>query len=592
MREPAVPPVNKEKFHIYLLIGQSNMAGRGVVEPQDTIAQHRIYRMNRAGDWDRAKDPLHFDKPGAGVGPGLTFAREMLKEADKDVYIGLVPCAVGGTGIDAWQTGVFFEQTKSYPYDDMLLRIKLALKDGALKGILWHQGENDADDPALHRAYKDKFIRFVNRLRRDLHSPYVPFLSGELAPFAMHEPGVVAITQTFHDFEDEWLHYGVVSSSDLQPMPDGVHFDAPSARELGRRYAEKMKVLQQDKSNLMYYHDDAGRYRRVQTTADWQRKCTEIRDSMEAIMGPFPSLEHLPPLDVQYTDTLVTPAYTRYTIRFTAAENEMVPAYLYIPFDAAPGKKYPAMLVLQPTSDLGKDVVDGGGKPDRAYGKELAQRGYVVLAPDYPSFGDLKDYDFKNDRYLSGTMAGIFYHVRSVDLLTQLPCVDTVRIGVIGLSLGGHNAMWAASFDLRLKLIVSSCGWTEHDYFDIGPAPEEEAFRGGGRLWADAHERYYPLLRDKYHFDDYAVPYQWHEVIGLLAPRPFFSHSPVNDSNFDVEGVRIGIERGLEAYRFFRAENNLRVLYSDGGHNLGESRREVYHWIDSVFRHKPPTIKY
>jgi pimeloyl-ACP methyl ester carboxylesterase len=304
---------------------------------------------------------------------------------------------------------------------------------------------------------------------------------------------------------------------------------------------------------------------------------------MEAIMGPFPSLEHLPPLDVQYTDSLVTSEYTRYTVWFTAAEKEKVPAYLYIPAAAASGEKYPAMLALHPTHNIGKDVVDGGAKPDRAYGKELAQRGYVVIAPDYPSFGDLKDYDFKHDRYLSGTMAGIFYHVRSVDVLTQLSCVDTARIGVIGHSLGGHNAMWAASFDPRLKLIVSSCGWTEHDYFDIGPAPDTDEFRGGGRLWGDAQERYYPLLRDKYHFDDYAMPYQWHEVIGLLAPRPFFSHSPVNDDNFSVEGVRIGIERGMEAYRFFRAENSLRVRYSDVGHNFGEPRREVYAWIDSVF---------
>lgn len=267
-RFQAVPPapVNGEKFHIYLLIGQSNMAGRGVVEPQDTMAQHRVFRLNRKGDWDRAKDPLHFDKSVAGVGPGLTFAREMLKEADKDVYIGLVPCAVGGTGIDAWQPGVFFEPTKSYPYDDMLLRIKLALKDGVLKGVLWHQGESDIGDPALYHAYKDKFVRFVNRLRCDLHAPYVPFLAGELAPFAMREPGAAIITQAFRDLEEEWRHYGVVSSDGLQPMPDGVHFDAPSARELGRRYAEKMKVLQQEKSDLMYYHDDAERCRRVQTS--------------------------------------------------------------------------------------------------------------------------------------------------------------------------------------------------------------------------------------------------------------------------------------------------------------------------------------
>ncbi|MDR1746741.1 MAG: alpha/beta fold hydrolase [Tannerella sp.] len=342
------------------------------------------------------------------------------------------------------------------------------------------------------------------------------------------------------------------------------------------------------KSNLMYYHDPAtGKEKQVKTMADWDVKRAEIQDSIEAIMGPLPPLENLPPLNIRYTDSLVTPDYTRYTIWFTAAENEDVPAYLYLPAGKKSGRKFPAMLALHPTGDPGKAIVDGAAKPDRAYGKELAQRGYVVIAPDYPSFGDLKNYDFKHDRYLSGSMTGIFYHIRSVDVLESLPFVDKERIGVIGHSLGGHNAMWVASFEPRLKLIVSSCGWCEHDYFDIGPAPDNEEFRGSGRLWGDAQERYYPLLRDKYNFDDHAVPYQWYEVIGLLAPRPFFSHSPVNDDNFNVEGVRVGIEKGIEAYHFFNAEENLCVLYSDVGHNFGDSRWKAYTWIDSVFHYKP-----
>jgi hypothetical protein len=244
VREKSPTPLSGEKFHIYLLIGQSNMAGRGVVDPQDTIADRRILRLNRAGDWETAKDPLHFDKPVAGTGLGLTFAREMLKEVENDVSIGLVPCAVGGSGIDVWQAGAFFEQTKSYPYDDMLLRTKLALKDGVLKGILWHQGERDSDTSTLIGTYKDKFIRFVATLRHDLHAEGVPFLAGELAPFSAHNTGTVAITQIFHDVADEIAQYDVVSTSGLMPMPDGIHFDAASERELGRRYAEKMKILQ------------------------------------------------------------------------------------------------------------------------------------------------------------------------------------------------------------------------------------------------------------------------------------------------------------------------------------------------------------
>jgi hypothetical protein len=240
LREQASPPASKDKFHLYLLIGQSNMAGRGIVEPQDTMGNPRILRLNRAGDWEIAKDPLHFDLPSAGVGLGLTFAREMLADAGRGVVIGLVPCAVGGSSIRYWQAGEFFENRKCYPYDDMLLRIKLAMKDGVLKGILWHQGENDASHP---EGYRENFLRLVSTLRSDLRAGDVPFLAGELAPFK-NTPGYAFISRVFHDVKADIPVYDVVSSAGAQPMADGVHFDAASEREFGRRYAEKMKILQ------------------------------------------------------------------------------------------------------------------------------------------------------------------------------------------------------------------------------------------------------------------------------------------------------------------------------------------------------------
>jgi len=141
-REKVEINVPREKFRLYLLIGQSNMAGRGIVEPQDTTGDPRILRLNGQGDWEIAKDPLHFDKKQAGVGLGLTFAHEMLAE-DDEIVIGLIPCAAGGSGIDVWKPGMYWEQTRSFPYDEALSRTKLALKDGTLDGILWHQGEAD-----------------------------------------------------------------------------------------------------------------------------------------------------------------------------------------------------------------------------------------------------------------------------------------------------------------------------------------------------------------------------------------------------------------------------------------------------------------
>jgi acetyl esterase/lipase len=317
-----------------------------------------------------------------------------------------------------------------------------------------------------------------------------------------------------------------------------------------------------------------------------EKKRQRILKNMEKAMGELPQRSNLPPFDIAVTDSLIEDTYTRYTLNFTAAENEIVPAYLYVPLQKGSHKKLPAMLVLHETDSIGKRAVDGqGSKPNRAYAKELAQRGYVVIAPDYPSFGESKDYDFDTDRYKSGTMKGIFNHMRCVDLLQARSDVDPERIGVIGHSLGGHNAMFVGAFDNRLKVIVSSCGWTQMDYYNIG---EESPGKTGGRLWPWAQKRYMPLLRDKYKLDEKKIPFDFDEVISAIAPRAFFSISPLKDNNFDVKGVREGIAAAARVYRALGVEHNLHVRYPDAGHDFPvESRIEAYLFIDKILEHTP-----
>ena len=235
-REKVEITVPKEKFRLYLLIGQSNMAGRGIVEPQDTVGNPRILRLNRQGDWEIAKDPLHFDKATAGVGPGLAFAREMLSE-DDDMVIGLIPCAAGGSSIDMWKAGMYWSQTQSYPYDDALARTKLALKHGTLTGILWHQGEADSS-PAKVAVYKSKLETLVAALRREFNAPSVPFIAGELPDYRTNEE---LLNQVFHDAGKDIPYFAVVSAKGFTALPDGIHLDSRSQREFGKRYAEKMK---------------------------------------------------------------------------------------------------------------------------------------------------------------------------------------------------------------------------------------------------------------------------------------------------------------------------------------------------------------
>ena len=237
-REKAIVTAPKEKFHLYLLIGQSNMAGRGTVEPEDTVGNLRILRLNKQGEWEMAKDPVHFDKPAAGVGPGLAFAREML-DLDDDIVIGLIPCAIGGSSIDCWKADVFWKQTNSYPYNDAVSRTKRAMESGVLKGILWHQGEADLL-PEKTAMYKEKISELIVSLREELHTPSVPFIAGEIAEYLSNNAG---INKILHEAKMNILYYDVVSAKGLTAMPDGIHFDTRSGRELGKRYAEKMKKM-------------------------------------------------------------------------------------------------------------------------------------------------------------------------------------------------------------------------------------------------------------------------------------------------------------------------------------------------------------
>ena len=315
-----------------------------------------------------------------------------------------------------------------------------------------------------------------------------------------------------------------------------------------------------------------------------------ILKNMEKAMGKLPDRTGLPPFDIHIIDSLKEESYTRYNISFVVAKNERITAYLYIPYQKGIPKKLPAMLVLHGTDPLGKRVVDGQGtKPNRGHAKELAQRGCVVIAPDYPSFGDLSDYDFNSDRYESGTMKGIFDHIRCVDLLLNRKDVDPERIGALGLSLGGHNSMFVGAFDTRLKVIVSSSGWTLMDYYNIG---EEASKKYGGRLGPWAQDRYMPLLRTKYKLDGSKFPFDFDDVITAIAPRSFFSVSPLRDANFDVKGVKRGIEIVAEVYRTLGAEDKLQVRYPDAEHDFPvESRIEAYSYIDKIFGFTPNKIE-
>ena len=134
---PAAELPPKEKFHLFLLAGQSNMAGRGAIAPEDKVPHPRVLMLDRNGNWVPAVDPVHFDKPFAGVGPGRRFAI-LLAESDPSITVGLIPAACGGSPLSTWVPGASWKETESHPYDDALARTRKAMESGTLKGILWH----------------------------------------------------------------------------------------------------------------------------------------------------------------------------------------------------------------------------------------------------------------------------------------------------------------------------------------------------------------------------------------------------------------------------------------------------------------------
>ncbi|WP_372796140.1 sialate O-acetylesterase [Pontiella sp.] len=224
---------------LYLLIGQSNMAGRGEVEKQDLKAHPQVFTLNKANEWVPAVDPIHFDKAIAGVGPGRAFGIAMA-EQDPKVKIGLIPCAVGGTSITYWVPGAEHSKTKTHPYDDMLVRLKVAQQSGTLKGIIWHQGEADNK---RRSKYMERLTELIERLRTEAGDPELPFVAGLLEMDDRDGKEPRAINAVIAKLPDVVAHTAVASSEGLVTK-DGTHFESASAREMGRRFAEKMIELQ------------------------------------------------------------------------------------------------------------------------------------------------------------------------------------------------------------------------------------------------------------------------------------------------------------------------------------------------------------
>ncbi len=229
---------NSDNMDIYLLIGQSNMAGRAAIETQDMDSLNNVLLFTGVEGkvWEKAANPLNKystirkDLSLQKLGPGYTFAREMARYSSGK-QIGLVVNAKGGTSIAEWKPGSLF-------YSEAIKRVKLAMKFGTLKGIVWHQGEANVSKAS---AYPKQITELLESLRHDLNLPNLPFVAGQLSEDkpARHDFNVMIMT-----LPSLVPNTAVVSTEGTKTM-EGTHFDSASQRLLGERYADEMiKLLQ------------------------------------------------------------------------------------------------------------------------------------------------------------------------------------------------------------------------------------------------------------------------------------------------------------------------------------------------------------
>jgi hypothetical protein len=228
--------INKENIWVFIMTGQSNMAGRGIVEPEDTIPDKRILSINKDEQIVIAKEPLHFyESERTGLDCGLSFAKTLLKKIPDSVSILIIPTAVGGSSISQWLGDSVYRDVKLF--SNFLSRVEIAKQNGIIKGILWHQGESDANEKDIP-LYKQRLHLLFSKFRSAIGNNELPVLLGELGSFSENPVNFNLINKAIHDYAAEDRNSRVISSKDLKDKGDHLHFNSKGQRTMGKRFAK------------------------------------------------------------------------------------------------------------------------------------------------------------------------------------------------------------------------------------------------------------------------------------------------------------------------------------------------------------------
>jgi len=335
------------------------------------------------------------------------------------------------------------------------------------------------------------------------------------------------------------------------------------------------------REKLLVYRGPDGAPREARTVAEWGNRRAEILDGMQQVMGRLPGQEKLVPPDVKVEEEVDCGAYVRRLITYASEPGSRVPAYLLIPKRALEkdAQPVPAVLCLHGTDNVvGHGTVVGlGTRPNRQYASELAERGYVTLAPNYPLLAKYQP-DLKALGWKSGTLKAVWDNLRGLDLLESLPYVKRDGFGAIGHSLGGHNAVYTSVFDERIRVVVSSCGLDS--YLDYYSGKIDNWYPEKG--WCQT--RYMLKLAD-YRGRLEQIPFDFHEMIGALAPRHVLIIAPLGDTNFRHDSVDRIAAAAREIFQLYGHPDRLRVEHPDCPHDFPPPMRETaYQLFDAVLK--------
>ena len=226
----------RDKFDVYLLMGQSNMLGRDTSRLAEQVDHPNIGAMDGKGGWTVARDPMW---GGSGTGPGISFAVEMAKKLPEGTKIGLVQCAVGGTPLARWVKGADL-------YERALARARVAARQGTLKGMLWHQGESDSNKIEDASTYAARLAQMIADFRADIGVPNLPVVVGKLGPFRTEDRSAVytaQVNEAIAKVAQTVPYVGLADAAGLKDKGDHTHFNAESQIEFGKRYAQAMGKL-------------------------------------------------------------------------------------------------------------------------------------------------------------------------------------------------------------------------------------------------------------------------------------------------------------------------------------------------------------